>query len=807
MSWDPSLLSRLVDKGENDLVLLLKAQHTARLDVVKALSGHVASLVCSADALIANGHYRIAADMLGKAEAWLEGQRASCDERKRVRELWASPPGDGLREAIQAHGALCEGLHLLLKEGPTALPDAKLYLERAVSATPPKGSLASVVDSVVIRSGLSLAWAALQTHDWRCALRRSTAAADSLVRNKEDGIRLACSHTLRAIALEQEAVAEKDEKKMQHAYKVWEEAETAMRHLASVNDGLPASTDGASAAWPYPKITAQKVACGARLRGFPNIRVTSAMMNTAEVVFKSAVVDDSKSESPLAIMRRSYSRITALLHLQQHPGASFTPVPAIKETSRALREKEGPKKATARSNSQIPRLRPANATRSPSRNRSSSESQQGLGKRPPPNPSKKEWKWDAAEQRKPRRVSRTPNTTLLSPSPIIRSTIRPIPDDLAARLLDKRRSPRSLSSTHSTPQPAKNRSPSAPALPPPPPHNTAEGRHTKQTSKSNGRSSRRSNTVLSIRPHPAPDSHHRSVALTPGSGMAFEALHSALLSVGWRDASTSSKVIQDLGAVDMLLGDKFQVEAVIEGWQSGLARRRRLGREAGFVHHGGALGNGCDPPATRTRPLVVNYYLGSRMLTLKSKMVRVLKEGCTDPFQVTLPTYVLSPGRVDDRKSFRIVWGMNEAKNPTTATTLLVNQMAPSNTWIAKSSHGSKGEGVLISRSYDDIVSFIDSQIEPYPWVVQLYVENPFLINLRKFDIRVWVLLVNGEAWMYRRGVCRTTSHEYTSASKNQLHNHLVHLTNHHIQEKGPRYGRFEEGNEMWFDDFHNYLQ
>ncbi len=70
--------------------------------------------------------------------------------------------------------------------------------------------------------------------------------------------------------------------------------------------------------------------------------------------------------------------------------------------------------------------------------------------------------------------------------------------------------------------------------------------------------------------------------------------------------------------------------------------------------------------------------------------------------------------------------------------------------------------------------------------IIQKYMENPFLYNKRKFDIRCYILItcVNGlvKGYWYQEGYVRTTSKEYTLKN---LDNKLIHLTNDAIQKKG----------------------
>ena len=56
--------------------------------------------------------------------------------------------------------------------------------------------------------------------------------------------------------------------------------------------------------------------------------------------------------------------------------------------------------------------------------------------------------------------------------------------------------------------------------------------------------------------------------------------------------------------------------------------------------------------------------------------------------------------------------------------------------------------------------------------------------------------------YMYREGVLRTSSERYDD----DYSNITAHLTNHHLQEQfSPNYGKYENGNEMFFDEFNRY--
>jgi len=69
------------------------------------------------------------------------------------------------------------------------------------------------------------------------------------------------------------------------------------------------------------------------------------------------------------------------------------------------------------------------------------------------------------------------------------------------------------------------------------------------------------------------------------------------------------------------------------------------------------------------------------------------------------------------------------------------------------------------------------------------------LINERKFDIRLWVLVTQDlECFLFSEGYIRMSSYKYSTDEEtfNQL---AVHLTNHAIQVQDPAYGINEDAN------------
>jgi hypothetical protein len=177
------------------------------------------------------------------------------------------------------------------------------------------------------------------------------------------------------------------------------------------------------------------------------------------------------------------------------------------------------------------------------------------------------------------------------------------------------------------------------------------------------------------------------------------------------------------------------------------------------------------------RPLV-NYYRGFQSLCRKSMMVRTLKDyfarvaaeeeegkeiGKIRSFESICPdTYVFYPAKRDEseREEFLSACQGDQPK-----------------IFILKPSDGTKGHSIRIMTSPDEILGFIDSQITgSIAWVVQRYLERPLLIprGMRKFDIRIWVLLDSSyRIHVYRQGVLRVTAKSYEADNLSDLHSHL----------------------------------
>lgn len=146
------------------------------------------------------------------------------------------------------------------------------------------------------------------------------------------------------------------------------------------------------------------------------------------------------------------------------------------------------------------------------------------------------------------------------------------------------------------------------------------------------------------------------------------------------------------------------------------------------------------------------------------------------------------------------------------------------NLWLVKPDGLNQGRGIEVFSE----LSRVKSHLHKHPketFVVQKYIEKPFLLYGRKFDIRFvghsrlsctlsrsircWVLVDDQfNIWMYQDGYLRTSSEAFSLDVKksDRGEKSMVHLTNYCMQKHSSNLGKFEEGNTLSYDQFQTYL-
>jgi len=113
------------------------------------------------------------------------------------------------------------------------------------------------------------------------------------------------------------------------------------------------------------------------------------------------------------------------------------------------------------------------------------------------------------------------------------------------------------------------------------------------------------------------------------------------------------------------------------------------------------------------------------------------------------------------------------------------------NLWIIKPAGKSRGRGIQVKGSLVEILAFVTDTRglnghSTERWIVQKYIEDPLLIQGRKFDIRQWVLVSDWNpltVWMYDQCYLRFALAKYTT---DNLGDKYAHLCNNCVQSTAP---------------------
>lgn len=113
------------------------------------------------------------------------------------------------------------------------------------------------------------------------------------------------------------------------------------------------------------------------------------------------------------------------------------------------------------------------------------------------------------------------------------------------------------------------------------------------------------------------------------------------------------------------------------------------------------------------------------------------------------------------------------------------SQENPKRTFIVKPKASCQGRGIFLTKD-------IEGQLQPGDsYVVQEYMENPFLIDGLKFDLRIYVLIksINPlKIFVYREGLARFATEKFKKPKKGNLKNFCMHLTNYAVNKKNKNF-------------------
>ena len=119
----------------------------------------------------------------------------------------------------------------------------------------------------------------------------------------------------------------------------------------------------------------------------------------------------------------------------------------------------------------------------------------------------------------------------------------------------------------------------------------------------------------------------------------------------------------------------------------------------------------------------------------------------------------------------------------------------PNSLWILKPNNRCQGQGITLLNKTSKVkkMNFSKKVTDNYQninvndvYVVSKYIDNPFLMGGKKFDLRIYCLVTTFhplKAYLYQQGFCRFCNEKF-SVDVSDINNIYMHLTNVAIQKK-----------------------
>ncbi|GMH70097.1 hypothetical protein TL16_g05323 [Triparma laevis f. inornata] len=123
-------------------------------------------------------------------------------------------------------------------------------------------------------------------------------------------------------------------------------------------------------------------------------------------------------------------------------------------------------------------------------------------------------------------------------------------------------------------------------------------------------------------------------------------------------------------------------------------------------------------------------------------------------------------------------------------------------TFIVKPDAGCQGRGIYLTRKLSEVDT-------TFSCVAQHYISKPLLIEDKKFDLRIYVLVASCKPlriYLFKDGLVRLCTEEYVRPNESNLADKRMHLTNYSINKNSSKFeqneGDGEEGSKrsiQWF--------
>ena len=124
-------------------------------------------------------------------------------------------------------------------------------------------------------------------------------------------------------------------------------------------------------------------------------------------------------------------------------------------------------------------------------------------------------------------------------------------------------------------------------------------------------------------------------------------------------------------------------------------------------------------------------------------------------------------------------------------------RMYPTQCFIAKPSRGRGGEGITLVKKFSDLPKGAFHN----EYLVQRYIDNPLLVDKKKFDLRLYVLIKGVdpvESYLCDEGIARFCTHNYKKPDHLNIKDVFMHITNYSLNKNSAKY---RPPGENFFDD------